>query len=329
MIPRFLTHRILSLISLIRKRLQETSYLLLAFRNTSSLCTMADAKDINRYFEIAKKLTLEAGKIIKSATDTEKLVESKSSIHSDLVTEYDKEVENILIGGLSKEFPDHKFIAEELSAQEKSIPELTDDPTWIIDPIDGTTNFVHGYPESCISIGLTIDKEVVIGIIYNPDNCHLYTAKKNEGAFLNGVRLQTSSVTEVALIHESMKNRDIYAGRLEALATVTHGIRGNGSAALSLAYVARGIVDIYQMHGLKPWDVAPAILLIQEAGGIVTDLKGQPFSVMKSKLGIIAASNKQLVKEVTKLIIETDLKTQRKRLKRTEKFTSRCRYNLM
>ncbi|XP_043475395.1 inositol-phosphate phosphatase-like [Leptopilina heterotoma] len=283
---------------------------------------MSEAKDIEEYFEIAKELTLKAGEVIKTAFNTEKSFQLKTRIN-DLITEYDKRVEDILIGELSKKFPNHKFIGEE-SVDE--IPELTNDPTWIIDPIDGTTNFVHSYPESCISLALTISKELVIGIIYNPVNGDLYTAQKNKGSFLNGNKIKTSSTTELTtslvstdpgLFHEGLKNRDLYVERLKAFATSTHGIRSNGSAALTLAYVARGIVDIYQMQLLKPWDVAAGTLILQEAGGVITDQKGQPFNIMQSQLGLLATSNHQLHEKTIKLIIDTDLKTQRQRLKRT------------
>ncbi|XP_051166971.1 uncharacterized protein LOC127285161 [Leptopilina boulardi] len=284
---------------------------------------MSEAKDIKEYFEIAKELTLKAGEVIKIAFNVEKSFQLKTRIN-DLITEYDKKVENILIGELSKKFPNHKFIGEE--SVDDQIPELTDDPTWIIDPIDGTTNFIHSYPESCISLALTICKELVIGIIYNPVNGDLYTAKKNEGSFLNGIKIKTSPSTELktslvstdpGLFHDGLKNRDLFVERLKAFATTTHGIRSNGSAALSLSYVARGIIDIYQMQLLKPWDVAAGTLIVQEAGGVLTDAKGQPFNIMQSQQGILATSNYQLHEKTIKLIIDTDLQTQRKRLKRT------------
>ncbi|XP_012275412.1 inositol-phosphate phosphatase [Orussus abietinus] len=283
---------------------------------------MTEHHDIEKYFQFIKDLTLEAGEIIKKGFEENKNVKAKSGI-SDFVTDQDKKVEELFITQISCTFPDHKFIGEETVAG-GPLPELTDDPTWIIDPIDGTLNYIHSYPQFCISVALAICKELVIGIVYNPINGELYTSKKSEGAFLNGKRICTTTEKELknSLIliepvnaHWFPHGSDISHARVAALVDATQGSRSSGSAALDLAYIARGIADMFTMDFLKPWDVAAGVLLVREAGGTVIDTKGKQHNLMKPNT--IAAATKELACETSKLIVDTDLKTQRKRLKRT------------
>ncbi|KAL2715355.1 inositol monophosphatase 3-like isoform X1 [Vespula squamosa] len=282
---------------------------------------MANDQDIAKYFEFAKNLTLEAGELIKNANNIEKVIESEW-IEKGPVTNFDCQIEALLINALSKEFPDHKFIAEETTGL-SMLPELTDSPTWLIDPIDGTVNFLHSFSQYCISVGLAICKEMVLGIIYNPITSELYTAKKGQGAFLNEKPIRVSKSTELKKsllmfevgILRICKKRDIILARFLALIDSCQSIRNVGSATLSMAYVAKGIIDCFHMDGLQPWDVAAGIIIVAEAGGTLIDSKGGPFNLMKPNL--IVASTTQLAHEVTKLIVDTDLKTQRKRLQRT------------
>ncbi|KAG8034495.1 hypothetical protein G9C98_007571 [Cotesia typhae] len=282
---------------------------------------MATNQDIEEYFVFAKQLALQAGEILKTALNREKVVKIKGDFR-DLVTDDDQAIENLLISNLSKKFPDHKFIAEESYNKDEPL-ELTDAPTWIIDPIDGTVNFVHGFPQYCISIGLAINKEMTLAIIYNPHFKELYTEKKGQGAFLNDKKITVSKTSklELALLNiepgllKSAPKRDIVLGRIEALSRVADGVRNVGSAVLGLAYVAKGTMDGFQIDHLKPWDVAAGILLVREAGGTVIDTKGGVFNVMKPNT--IAAGTEALALEMSKLINDTDLQTQRRRLKRT------------
>ncbi|XP_046739929.1 inositol monophosphatase 2-like [Diprion similis] len=282
---------------------------------------MTSAEEIEHFFQVAKLLTLEAAEVIKDGINELKDIETKSS-DKDLVTKYDKEVERLLFEKLSNEFPDHKFIGEETSSTNKEIPELTDAPTWIIDPIDGTTNFVHRFPQICISVALVINKRLEIGIIYNPCYDEMYTAKKGQGASLNGKSIRPSSTKELkkSLVNLetsalfTTSKTDIGLARFNAIIEVAHGVRTIGSAALALAFVARGIIDVFHMDGLKSWDVAAGCLILTEAGGTIIDTKGGIFNFMAPK--VIAAANEVLAIETSKLIIETDLKTLRKRLKK-------------
>ncbi|XP_012536424.1 inositol-phosphate phosphatase [Monomorium pharaonis] len=282
---------------------------------------MSSNLDIIKCFEFAKELTLQAGKILECNFENQKVVQSKGEW--DFVTDSDYRIEKIFIDGLSKRFPDHKIIAEETTSMEK-MPELTDAPTWFLDPIDGTVNFIHSFPHVCISLALTVCKELVLGIIYNPLNSELYSAIKGQGAFLNEKPIRTSKVTELkkalqmndpSIMKLIKRNRDIYAARIDALIEITQVTRNIGSAALILAYVARGAVDCFHFDGLQPWDVAAGTLIIREAGGVVIDTKGGTYDIMNPHT--IAAANETLAREMSKVIIETDLKTQRKRLKRT------------
>ncbi|KAG7198888.1 hypothetical protein KM043_015711 [Ampulex compressa] len=289
----------------------------------STSAVMTNDLDIAKCFELAKELTVEAGKVMTCSCEGEKEVELKEN-QWDFVTNYDHKVEELIISGLSVKYPDHKFIAEESASEQKEATKLTDAPTWILDPIDGTTNFIHSFPCSCISLGLAIQQELVLGIIYNPWNSELYTARKGEGAFLNGKRIRSSRVVElknalIALepctIRFCSKNRDIRLGRFEAIVGISHGIRSLGSAALSMAYVAKGAIDCFHMDFLQPWDVAAGTLIVREAGGAVIDTKGGQYDFMKPNT--IAAANDVLAREMSKFIVDTDLKTQRKRLQRT------------
>ncbi|XP_011697296.1 PREDICTED: inositol monophosphatase 2-like isoform X1 [Wasmannia auropunctata] len=284
---------------------------------------MSNDLDIARCFEFAKELTLQAGKIIKCSVEDEKVVYNKGEW--DFVTNFDQKIEKFFIDGLSREFPDHKIIAEETVTEMQKMPELTNAPTWFLDPIDGTVNFIHSLPHICISLGLTVCKELVLGIIYNPLNSELYSAIKGKGAFLNGKPIRTSKIIDLkkamlvldpSLIKIIEKDKDIFSARVDALIEATQVVRNFGSAALTLAYIARGATDCLHIDNiLKPWDVAAGTLIVREAGGIVINTKGGAYDIMKPNT--IAAANETLARDMSKLIVDTDLKTQRKRLKRT------------
>ncbi|XP_029162798.1 inositol monophosphatase 1-like [Nylanderia fulva] len=282
-----------------------------------STSVMSSDLDLAKCCEFAKELTLRAGKIIKHAFKGEKIVYKKEAAW-DFVTDIDQKVEKMFIDGLSKEFPDHKIIAEETIAALKELPKLTDEPTWFLDPIDGTINFIHTFPQCCISVGLTVCKKPVLGIIYNPMTSELYTAISGQGAFLNGKRIYTSKITELkkAMLEIEptvmiiLLGKDRFLTRIETLVGTAKAIRSVGSAALGLAYVARGALDCYHMDGLQAWDVVAGIVLVHEAGGTVMESTGGVYDIMKPNT--IAASNETLARELSKLIVETDLKVQRK-----------------
>ncbi|EFN67857.1 Inositol monophosphatase [Camponotus floridanus] len=280
---------------------------------------MTTLEELNYCYDFVLNLTIESGKVIRDAFQGSKKIETKAG-DWDLVTQYDKKIEAILIDNLARRFPTHKFIGEETVSHSNFLPELTNVPTWLIDPIDGTTNFVHSFPHTCISIALAVNKELEIGIVYNPILEQLFTARRGHGAFLNGKPIKSSNVEELehsllcleasyATIEDI---RDIILGRLEAFVSIAHGIRTMGSAALTLCHVAMGAVEGYHSDNLMPWDVAAGVLIIREAGGMVIDTNGGEFNVMSPKL--IAVGNCRLAKELVKLIKHADIKTHQRSL---------------
>ncbi|KAG6796789.1 inositol monophosphatase 2 [Apis mellifera caucasica] len=266
------------------------------------------------YYEFAIKLTHDAAHILKEAINGVKKIDEKLG-NWDLVTEYDRKIEDLIIGQLKTKFPDHKFIGEESIGKE--LPELTNDPTWIIDPIDGTTNFVHAFPHTCIVIGLAIKKEMVIGIVYNPILEQLFTARKGRGAFLNDKPIKVSKVQDLSKALVCMESgfikidymREKTIERLRTIVQEVQGIRTLGVAALSLCYIAMGIVDAYYIEGpgISTWDIAAASLIISEAGGIVVDrVTGEKIDIMKPRA--IGACNEKIANKMVKLIREADQK---------------------
>uniref|UniRef100_A0A7G3AQ61 Inositol-1-monophosphatase n=1 Tax=Lutzomyia longipalpis TaxID=7200 RepID=A0A7G3AQ61_LUTLO len=240
-----------------------------------------------------------AGDIVRRGIDAVKKVETKTSVF-DLVTEYDGEVEDFLVAEIHRKYPDHKIIAEEKHAKEA----LTDDPTWIIDPIDGTTSFVHGYPLVAISVALAFQKRLVLGVVSAPIQRELYCARRGHGATMNGQKIHTTSTTSLidSLVGDepSLASRDKYRNeilvRTYGLTSRVSGIRAVGSAVLGLVYVARGILDVYQVEGIYPWDLAAGAIIVQEAGGVISHPDGSPYDIMNGS--IVVAANEELHKQI-------------------------------
>jgi myo-inositol-1(or 4)-monophosphatase len=226
----------------------------------------------------AVKAARKAGAIINRASlDLDQLrVTSKG--HADFVTEVDRAAEQVIIETLSQAYPDHAFLGEETGA---SRPPNAADYTWIIDPLDGTTNFIHGFPQYAVSIGCQHGGQITQAVIYDPSRNDLFTATRGRGAFLNDRRLRVSKRTRLkeSLIGTGFPFRDFeklerYLHLFRRLTAATAGLRRPGAAALDLAYVAAGRFDGFFEYGLKPWDVAAGSLLVIEAGGLITDDAG-------------------------------------------------------
>ncbi|XP_034110075.1 inositol monophosphatase ttx-7-like [Drosophila albomicans] len=267
---------------------------------------------LKEYHDIAVDLVKECGPIFEEGYNKSKKEVMVKSDFFDFVTVYDRQIEEKLTAGLSKAFPESRFIGEESLAGSKELPELTDAPTWIIDPIDGTTNYIHRFPHCGISVALAINKELVVGIIYNPAANELYTSRKGHGAYLNGQNIRVSGATmlsnsvighEITLINVAAW-RDKNIKRVYKLGAVAAGTRCLATAALSLAYVAKGTLDTYHVDNLKPWDVAAGVLLVREAGGVVYQTNGSEFNVMQPNL--VAAGQDALAQQVMQLIREAD-----------------------
>jgi myo-inositol-1(or 4)-monophosphatase len=196
---------------------------------------------------------------------------------SDYVSQADRKAEKVLIEELSRVRPTYGFLAEESGGYEGQDP----DNRWIVDPLDGTTNFLHGIPHYAISIGLERQREMVAAVIYNPISDELYTAEKGGGAFLNDRRMRvagrrqlTDCVIGTGVPHLGRGDHGKYLVELRNIMGECAGIRRMGAAALDLAYVAAGRLDGFWERELQPWDIAAGLLLIQEAGGFVTDTAG-------------------------------------------------------
>jgi myo-inositol-1(or 4)-monophosphatase len=227
-------------------------------------------------YEFAKGLAREAGTMLQDGHGTVGRGGVGYKGWRNLVTELDLAVEKHVAGRIEKAYPEHSILAEEGAAKEG-----TSEHRWIIDPLDGTTNYVHRHPFYCVSIGLEDREGPLLGVIYAPRLGEFYSCFRGEGAELNGKRIQVSGEADLgrSLLASGFaygkggpedRNLDNWA----RLSIVSRGLRRCGSAALDLAYVADGRYDGFWELGLNPWDVAAGALLVQEAGGRVTDCRG-------------------------------------------------------
>lgn len=230
--------------------------------------------ELSEALEVALSIAREAGEVIREAFLRPKDVIHKGAV--DLVTETDKAVEKLVISRLQERFPTHLFLGEETTEKEV----ITNEPTWCIDPIDGTTNFVHRYPFSAVCIALCIDKTPVVGVVHNPILGETFYAAKGQGAFLNGKPLSVSPTTELsqAVVATNIgydrteKGIDFTLGNLRALLLRSvRAVRLCGSAALGVCDVAVGRVDAYYEWGVRSWDIAAAVCIAREAGAVAMD----------------------------------------------------------
>ncbi|MFH1436249.1 MAG: inositol monophosphatase family protein [Pseudomonadota bacterium] len=232
----------------------------------------------DKYLQVAVEAAKKGGSIILrgAGKGARGRVDRKRAF--DYVTETDREAERVIIGEIKKRFPDHGFLAEE-SARDRQEGGYR----WIIDPLDGTTNFIHGFPMFCVSIALELAGGIIVAVVLNPLSDELFAAKKGEGAFMNGERICVSSPAELedCLILTGFPFRfkeltDNYLGMFKSVFLKVADLRRCGSAALDLAHVAAGRGDGFFEIGLSAWDMAAGSLLVTEAGGVVTDFSGGP-----------------------------------------------------
>lgn len=226
----------------------------------------------------AVKAARRAGNIINRASLDLDLVRVASKGRSDYVTEVDKAAEAAIIDVLRSAYPDHAFLAEESGASSK---DAEPDYLWIIDPLDGTTNFVHGFPQYAVSIGLKHRGQIMQAVVYDPTRNELFTATRGRGAFMNDRRIRVSrrsklgeSLIGTGFPFRQLEHLDEYVRMFKLITEQTAGIRRPGAAALDLAYVAMGRLDGFWEFGLSAWDVAAGSLLIQESGGMIVDFAG-------------------------------------------------------
>lgn len=250
---------------------------------------------------IAVQAARSAGNIIMRATDRLSSIKVTEKRPNDYVTDIDQLAEREIIAIIRKAHPNHGILGEETGESNGN------DTVWIIDPIDGTRNFIHGFPHFSVSIGVTYKNKLEHGVIYDPVRQELFTASRGKGARLNDRRIRVSQHThlEECLLgtgfpyRHSPEHQAAYLKSLQALIPISGDVRRAGSAALDLAYVASGRLDGFWELGLKPWDMAAGVLLIKEAGGIVCDIQGGEDFL---KTGNIVAGTPKILKSLLKII---------------------------
>ena len=234
------------------------------------------------YLETAAEIAREAGALLANYFERRVPFELKGEF--DLVTEADRSSERLVVERLRSHFPSHTVIAEEGGGHESA-----SEYRWYVDPLDGTTNFAHSFPMFNVTLGLARAGEMIAGVVYDPIRQEMFTAERGAGAYLNNRRIHVSAVRQLgdSLASTGFPSRkrhhNVNIHFYYQLAMASHGVRRTGSAALDLAYVACGRLDFFWEFGLKPWDMAAGCLLVEEAGGRTSDMRGAPHNLTSSE----------------------------------------------
>jgi len=263
--------------------------------------------------EFALELAKECGSILAEAFHQRDHDVVTKLCEVDLVTKTDKLIEKTIIERVNAKYPNHRIIGEESTSDGAPVV-LTDEITWVIDPVDGTTNFVCGFPYTAVCIGIMHHKQPIIGIVNNPIMNELYYARVNQGATCNGksIESKTTSQLKTAVINtEFGSSRE--TGRIQTVVdnmkavvlAPARGIRGLGSAACNICAVAAGQTDAYFETGMHIWDIAAAGLILREAGGVITSTDGTELNFLNRK--IIAACTRELASEIAATITQIDV----------------------
>lgn len=253
---------------------------------------------------LLKSALLRAGKVLSRHFGK---VSYKQKRRADLLTIADLESQKTILDAIRRAFPNDDYKAEEDEVK------LTGaDYLWIIDPLDGTTNYAHNYPVSCISIGVLRNGTPQLGGVYDPFRKELFLAQRHKGATLNGKKLcvsKTAIITDSLLItgfaYDRAERADYYLARFKSFITKCHDVRRSGSAALDMAWIAAGRADGFWEFELNPWDVAAGLLLIQEAGGTVTDFNGKPWKDWRDMGKRTLATNGRVHQEMISILRRT------------------------
>ncbi len=259
-------------------------------------------RDLTQTLHFVVNLVHRVGDKIAKKTRKKIRVEFKGEI--DLVTQYDRDAQKSIVLALSKQYPDYGILSEEDVNVEPDRP-----VRWIIDPLDGTTNFAHGLPIWAISIGLEADREIVLGVVYDPNRYETFTAVKHRGARLNGRRICVSRVGKLdrsllvtGFPYDIRRSKENNLRQFSEFAIRARAVRRLGSAALDLCYTACGRFDGYWELKLSPWDQAAGSLILSEAGGRITDFAGRPFSIYGDEvLGTNGLIHRQMMKILTRI----------------------------
>ncbi len=232
-----------------------------------------------RYLEVAEKAAREAGAILIEHLGRVRDIDYKGK--NNLVTEADKLSEDLIVSRIKETFHTHDIFAEESGRHSNG-----SDHVWLIDPLDGTTNYAHAYPFFAVSIALEIKGQLKAGLVYDPVKDEMFTAELGKGAFLNGRRIHVTKTKRLdeshlvtGFVHESPKIVEDNLRHFANFIRASRAVRRDGSAALDLCYLACGRFDGFWELGLNPWDTAAGVLIVEEAGGVVTRLNGEPFSI--------------------------------------------------
>jgi myo-inositol-1(or 4)-monophosphatase len=276
----------------------ETRYRTTEIEHCLQHCRTPDLQELLR---TATEAAVKAGTVLQERYDQPHQIHHKGVI--DLVTEADLAAEKLILDVLGNNMPGIRVLSEESFASYDKIPE---EAVWIIDPLDGTTNFAHNFPWFAVSIALYDKGQSQIGVIYNPLQEELFCATRTGGAWLNNQRIKVSEVSALrnALVatgfpYDLQERTDPILAMLKTVLTHTQGVRRPGAAALDLAYLACGRLDAFWEIGLKPWDTAAGYLLVEEAGGTLSNFNGSPFSPFIPEL---LASNTLLHSDLTALL---------------------------
>ena len=253
------------------------------------------------HLETAVDIAREAGALLARHFERRITFELKGEF--DLITAADRASETLVVERLRSHFPTHSIVAEEGGGVESA-----SDYRWYVDPLDGTTNFAHGFPVFNVTLAMERAGEVILGVVYDPIHQELFTAERGAGAFLNNHRVHVSKASDLGDSLSSTgfpsrkRHNSINIHFYYQLAMASHGVRRTGSAALDLAYVAAGRLDFFWEFGLKPWDMAAGRLLVVEAGGRASDMHGAPHSLTASEH--LLADNGALHDQVVRIFSE-------------------------
>lgn len=255
--------------------------------------------DQNRVFRIAKKAAIAGGKITLKYFKRLKSVSVKRN--AGLVSEADRESEEKIRRIVKANFPGHRFLGEE-----GGYSDIESDFLWVVDPLDGTTNYVHGFPFFCVSIGVERNGIVEVGVVHAPLLNATYTAIKGRGAYLNGKKISVSrskdireSLLATGFSYKKNVTLESEIRDFKSFAAKSRGIRRAGSAALDFCMVASGVFDGFWERALAPWDTSAGSLIVQEAGGLVTNYKGEPFV---TSMNSVAAGNPHIHPQIIRIL---------------------------
>ncbi len=260
---------------------------------------MLSQNNLRDYLRFARQTAVGAGNLLLKKANKHNRVSFKGRIN--LVTEADLASERYIIKAIEKKFPNHSILAEEESAKNKA-----SEFKWIIDPLDGTTNFAHGFPFYCVSIALEYRGEIILGVVYDPQREELFHATIGGGSFLNGKKIHVTEETKLsrALLatgfpYDIGSSNEDNLKNFARFAKVARGIRRPGSAALDLCYLACGRIDGFWELKLSPWDTAAGKLIVEEAGGKVTDFNGEKYFIYGK---YILASNGRIHNQMKRIL---------------------------